>query len=114
MLSMQPALSEQDVKRLHAHSLDVLDNVGIDYKTPKALEVLEEKGCKVDYDRNWASIPPDLVEWAIQQAPRNVLLAARDPERNVMLDGSLPHHTTDSQGTQAFDFETGEVHDSSS
>ena len=61
MLSMQPAISEQDVKRIHAHSLDVLLNVGIDYKTPKALEVLEEKGCKVDYSRNWASIPPDLV-----------------------------------------------------
>jgi len=112
MLSLQPALSEQDVKRIHAHSLDVLENVGIDYKTPKALEILEEKGCRVDYDRNWASIPPELVEWAIKNAPRNVLLAARDPQRDVLLDGSRSHHTTDSQGTQAIDFETGEIHDS--
>ena len=114
MLALQPALSEEDVKRIHAHSLDVLVNVGIDFKTPRALEILEEKGCKVDYDRSWASIPPELVEWAIQQAPRNVLLAARDPERDVLLDGSCSHHTTDSQGTQAIDFETGEVHDSGS
>jgi trimethylamine:corrinoid methyltransferase-like protein len=61
MLSLQPALSGEDVSRIHQHSLDVLADIGIDYKTPKALEILEEKGCKVDYKRNWASIPPDLV-----------------------------------------------------
>jgi len=114
MLSLQPAISAGDVKRVHEHSLDVLENVGIDYKTPKALEILENKGCRVDYDRNWASIPPDLVEWAIRQAPRNVLLAARDPGRDVLLDGLCAHHTTDSQGTQAMEFDTGEIHDSGS
>ncbi len=112
MLSLQPALSEQDVKRIHAHSLNVLESVGIDYKTPKALEILEERGCKVDYERNWASIPPDLVEWAIKSAPRNVVLGARDPARDLLLDGTRAHHTTDSQGTQAIDLETGEIHDS--
>ncbi|MFC1996389.1 trimethylamine methyltransferase family protein [Chloroflexota bacterium] len=112
MLSLQPALAEQDVKRIHAHSLDVLQNIGIDYKTPKALEILTEWGCKVDFERNWASIPPNLVEWAIKQAPRNVLLGARDPDHNILLDGSNSYHTTDSQGTEAIDFETGEIHDS--
>jgi trimethylamine--corrinoid protein Co-methyltransferase len=109
---MQPAISEQDVERIHVNSLDVLNNVGIDYKTPRALEILEEKGCKVDYSRNWASIPPDLVEWAIAQAPRNVLLGARDQHRDILLDGKRAYHTTDSQGTQAIDFETGMIHDS--
>jgi len=112
MLALQPAISEGDVRRIHEYSLDVLKTVGIDYKTPRALEILEDHGCQVDYDRNWASIPADLVQWAIDQAPREVLLAARDPERDVLLDGSRSHHTTDSQGTQAIDFETGEIHDS--
>ena len=112
MLSLQPAISGQDVIRIHQHSLEVLSTVGIDYKTPKALEILEEKGCKVDYNRNWASIPPDLTEWAIRSAPRDVLLSARDPAHNVILDGSRSYHTTDSQGTQAIDLETGEIHDS--
>lgn len=114
MLALQPTMSHEDVKRIHDHSLDVLESVGIDYKTPKALEILEDKGCPVDYSHNWASIPSDLVEWAIEQAPRYVHLAARDPERDVLLDGSRSHHTTDSQGTQAIDFETGGIHDSTS
>jgi len=112
MLSLQPALSEKDTELLHKHSLDVLENVGIDYKTPKALEILEERSCKVDYHRNWASIPADLVEWALTKVPRNVVLGARDPDLDLCLDGTRSHHTTDSQGTQAYDFESGDLHDS--
>ncbi len=107
-LSLQPVLTRQDVERIHEHSLDLLERVGIDYKTPRALEVLEKLGCPVDYDRTWASLPRELVEWAIAQAPRVVLLEARDPARNVLLDGRRPHHTTDSQGTRAIDLESGE------
>jgi len=50
----------------------------------------------------------DFVEWAIEQAPRVVRLEARDPSQSVVLDGRRSHHTTDSQGTRALDFETGE------
>jgi trimethylamine--corrinoid protein Co-methyltransferase len=110
-LSLQPVLSRQDVERIHAHSLDLLERVGIDYKTPRALEVLEKLGCPVDYARTWASLPRDLVEWAIAQAPRVVRLCARDPARDVLLDGRRPHHSTDSQGTRAIDLETGAWHD---
>ena len=108
-LTLQPAFTDQEIKTLHDHSLGLLERVGIVYNTPKALNLLAEHGCKVDYDRNWAAIPSEVVEWAIQQAPRVVHLGARDPERAVTLDGSRPHHTTDSQGTRAMDFETGEV-----
>lgn len=112
MLSLQSALCEKDIHRIHEHSLDVLMEVGIAYNTPRALNILEERGCQVDYSRNWACIPPDLVEWAISQAPRKVTLAARDPSRDVLLDGLKSHHTTDSQGTQAIDLQTGILHDS--
>ena len=107
-LSLTPALARHDVARIHQHSLDLLERVGIDYKTPRALEILEKVGCPVDYGRTWASLPRELVEWALQQAPRVVRLCARDPARDVILDGRCPHHTTDSQGTQAVDLETGE------
>jgi trimethylamine--corrinoid protein Co-methyltransferase len=107
-LSLKPTLTRHDIERIHEHSLDLLERVGIDYKTPRALEVLEKLGCPVDYDRTWASLPRDLVEWAIRQAPRVVRLCARDPARDVILDGRRPHHTTDSQGTEAIDLETGE------
>jgi trimethylamine--corrinoid protein Co-methyltransferase len=111
-LSLKPILARHDVERVHEESLILLEKVGIDYETPRALEILERAGCPVDYHRTWASLPRDLVEWALEQAPRVVRLCARDPARDVVLDGRRPHQTTDSQGTEAIDLETGERHDS--
>ena len=107
-LALMPVLTRDDVERIHEHSLDLLERVGVNYNTPQALEVLEPLGCQVDYDRTWASLPREVVDWALGQAPRVVRLCARDPARDVILDGRYPHHTTDSQGTQAIDLETGE------
>ncbi len=106
-LSLNAAITRHDVERVHEQSLDLLERVGIDYQTPRALELLEHAGCSVDYERTWASLPRELVEWALTQAPRVVRLCARDPARDVVLDGRRPHHTTDSQGTQAIDLQTG-------
>jgi len=106
--SLRPILTRSEIELIHERSLDLLERVGIDYQTPRALEVLEQHGCRVDYARNWASLPRDFVEWAIEQAPRVVRLEARDPARNVVLDGRRAHHTCDSQGTRALDFDTGE------
>jgi trimethylamine--corrinoid protein Co-methyltransferase len=111
-ISLKPILTQDDIEHIHEHSLDLLERIGIDYKTSRALEVLEKFGCPVDYDRTWARLPRELVEWALQQAPRVVTLSARNPARDVVLDGVRPHHTTDSQGTQVIDLETGELHDS--
>ena len=107
-LALMPVLTRQEVERIHQHSLDLLERVGIVYNTPRALEILEPLGCQVDYDRTWASLPREVVEWALGQAPRVVRLCARDPARDVVLDGRRSHHTTDSQGTQAVDLETGQ------
>ncbi len=109
-LSTMPVLASQDMERIHQHSLDLLERVGVVYNTPRVLEILEPLGCQVDYDRTWASLPREVVEWALGQAPRVVRLCARDPARDVILDGRRPHHTTDSQGTRAIDLETGERH----
>jgi len=110
-LSLNPVLTRSDVDRIHEHSLDLLERVGIVYNTSQALRILERRGAQVDHDRKWASLPRDLVGWAIEQAPREVRLHARSPERDVVLDGRKPHHTTDSQGTEAIDLETGERRD---
>jgi trimethylamine--corrinoid protein Co-methyltransferase len=108
-LTLTPLLQRADLERIHARSLDLLERVGVEYRTARALEVLEEHGCRVDYARQWASLPPDFVEEMIRRAPRVVRLPARDPARDVVLDGSRPHHATDSQGCKAIDFDSGEV-----
>lgn len=107
-LSLTPVLARHEVERIHAHSLDLLERVGIDYKTPQAVQILATMGCPVEVERNRACLPRQLVEWALQQAPRVARLDSRDPARAVVLDGRRSHHTTDSQGSQAVDLATGQ------
>jgi len=111
-LALTPVLARAEVARIHEQSLDLLERVGVVYNTPEALQVLKAHGAPVDDQRTWASLPREVVEWAIEQAPRTVRLCARDPARDVVLDGRRPHHTTDSQGTEAIVLETGERRDS--
>lgn len=111
-LLLGSVLTSSEVEQIHTQSLDLLERVGIDYKTPEALRILEKAGCTVDYERTWASLPGDLVEWALGQVPRVVHLGARDPDRDIVLDGRRSYNTTDSQGTQAIDLKNGELHDS--
>lgn len=107
---LTPILKPHEIEKLHQNSLDILQRVGIDYKTPRALEILENAGCRVDYQTNRAWIHPELVEWSLSQAPRAVHLPARDPARDLILNGRRPYMTTDSQGTKAIDLETGDCH----
>jgi trimethylamine--corrinoid protein Co-methyltransferase len=107
-----PSLARQDVQRIHEESLNLLERVGIDYQTPQALEILEVAGCPVDYDRTWASLPRDVVERTLQQAPRVVRLYARDSARDVVLDGRRAHHTSSNEGMRAIDLESGGLRDS--
>ena len=71
-LALMPVLTRQDVERRHGHSLDLLERVGVVYNPPYALEILEPLGCQVDYDRYWASLPHEVVEWSLAQRVKEV------------------------------------------
>lgn len=111
-LSLTSVLTRAHMERIHERSLQLLETIGVQYNTSRALRILEGVGCPIDEERASARLPRDLVEWALEQAPATVRLCARDPARDVLLDGQRPHYTTDSQGTEAIDLETGEKHDS--
>jgi len=106
-------LSETERDTLHEQTLTVLEEVGIAYNTPLAIDLLEEAGAPVDRQALTARLPRELVERCLATTPRRVLLAARDPAHDVWLgDGSLTF-TTDGTVTYVLDDETGERHEAS-
>jgi trimethylamine---corrinoid protein Co-methyltransferase len=113
-LALVPPLDIHQVERIHERSLSLLEDVGVVFNTRRALDVLAAMDCPVDYERRWASLPRTLVEWALTQVPRTVTLHARNPDQQVVLNGRRPHHTTDSQGVQTLDWETGQRRPSTS
>jgi len=106
-------LSETERDTLHEQTLTVLEEVGIAYNTPLAIDLLEEAGAPVDRQALTARLPRELVDRCLATTPRQVLLAARDPAHDVVLgDGSLSF-TTDGTVTYVLDDETGERHEAS-
>jgi len=99
-------LSREEIERIHGKSLKILEEVGIMFGSKKGLKILEDAGCEVDWDELSAKIPSHLVENALKTLPSQFLLAARDPERDIICgDGSL-YFTAAGQGLWVRDLET--------
>ncbi len=101
-------LNAEDRDYVHEQTVRVLEEVGIGFNTPAAIDLLEEAGAPVDRARLTAKVPWELVERCLATAPDQVRLAARDPRHDVVLgDGSVTF-CTDGTATYMYDDVTGE------
>ncbi len=85
-------LEARDRDLVHERTLGLLAGTGVRFKSDKAVQVLLDAGCRLA-DNGLVRIPPELVDWAVSQAPRSVLLAGRDPARDAPLDGTATYST---------------------
>ena len=100
-------LSDEERTFVHEQTVRVLEEVGVGYNTPAALDLLEEAGAVVDRARLSARLPWDLVERCLAMCPRRVRLAGRDPAADLVVgDGSLTF-CTDGTATYMYDDVSG-------
>lgn len=78
-------LNDDQIEQIHLATLEVLERTGVQITHPRALELLDGAGARVEGNR--VRIPPWMVEDAIRQAPSRVVLGRRDGERSVFLEG---------------------------
>jgi len=88
--------------------LDILENLGLKVFSNQALKILDKSGATVNYDKQTAKIPQHLVDEALRKCPKTVILSARNPKLDVVLDGKHIVGTTDGTGISTIDLETGE------
>ncbi|HHY38651.1 MAG TPA: hypothetical protein GX507_06990 [Clostridia bacterium] len=105
-------LTREEVESIHLATLDVLQGGCFKVYGDEALEILHGAGCRVDKETNTVSIPPRVVEEAIDSAPEKVLLAARDPKFDVILEPGKVHFTNFGTGIMVIDPETGDLRES--
>ncbi len=77
--------SDDEVQQIHATTLRVLEEVGVDFGYGPALEVFAKAGCKVEGERVF--FKPKFVEEQVAKAPSEFTLYARNPEKNVKIGG---------------------------
>lgn len=107
-------LGPEGVERLHEASLKILADVGIRFQSALARDVLRSAGVEVDEETQIAKLPRDLVEWAVDAAPKTFLLAGRDPDKDCLLDHRHTYTTLDGIGAGVLDHRTGERRTSTS
>ena len=101
-------LSQSEIEAIHKASLEVLENTGIEVMSDKALDILQKAGAKVDYEKNHATIPGNLVEEALRRAPETIKYCARNPKKDFVLNRQETHFCATGGPPFILDGETGE------
>jgi trimethylamine--corrinoid protein Co-methyltransferase len=85
---MQPfeILTQKQIEQIHQTAMQILEQIGVEFGYPPALDVLKKGGAKVDGERVFFT--PRLIEEQIKKAPRKFTLYARNPENNVVIGGN--------------------------
>ena len=100
-------LSAADIGRIHTATLDIIENVGVRFPSPKALDIWEAHGATVDRDTSIVKAPGGLIETALRSCPPAYDLAARHPDQDLPLDGNHGFLGTDGCGVEVLDLGSG-------
>jgi trimethylamine---corrinoid protein Co-methyltransferase len=100
--------SAEERKRIVDGAMELLEVVGMRFGAGDALEALGEAGAKVDRAAGVARIPREMVERAIAQCPREIVLGGATHEDDCVLQEGVPHFLNSGTPTTILDFRTGE------
>jgi trimethylamine--corrinoid protein Co-methyltransferase len=101
-------LTPDEIQRLHAATLHIIEHVGVRFPSKRALEIWQAHGAQVDLEKQIVRAKPELIEAALKQAPPAYTLAARHPAQDLPLDGNHVFLGTDGCGVEVLDLQTGQ------
>ncbi len=79
-------ISDADVDRIYQAALDLLMEPGVFSESDLFLDIFAKGGAKVDRSARTIRVPKELVEWAIQTAPKSFVLYGRnDPSMDMQV-----------------------------
>jgi trimethylamine--corrinoid protein Co-methyltransferase len=80
-------LSADQVEAIHRTSLDILERLGIEVMSPRALGILAAAGAEVDTATRIVRLDRGLVQSALSSAPASFVLTPRNAAQRVKLGG---------------------------
>lgn len=100
-------LSDDQVEAIHEASMHILENLGIELMSPRALDLFEKAGATVDRSTANVCIDRGMVDAALRTAPSAFALTPRNPARAVYLGGNAINFTLVAGPPNVHDFERG-------
>jgi len=101
-------LTTDQVRCIHEAALSILERTGVKVEEPEALRSFRDAGAIVDDETSRVRLPRSLVEDAVDWAPTRVVLAGRDPQWDLVLEGARVHIGTGGAALNVLDLETGQ------
>ncbi len=101
-------LSQLEVERIHAASMEVLRTVGLQVEWRTARDLFREAGAEVDDEAQCVRLPEALVQRAIDQAPEQFTLFGSDADFRLEVGGDTVCFAGLGTPTQIIDMDTGE------
>jgi trimethylamine--corrinoid protein Co-methyltransferase len=81
------AISADELESIHAASLRILSEIGMDFLDPDSREILRRAGAEVEDGSARVRFDPAMVEGTIRTAPAEFTLHARNPAYDIRLGG---------------------------
>jgi len=78
-------LNSNQIEYLHSSTLEVLEKTGVKFESERALKLLKESGCSVDFITRVVKFPGWLVEECARKAPSSFAVKARIPEDDLRI-----------------------------
>lgn len=101
-------LTAEQVREVHAASLEILESVGMLVRNADARAVLGRHGCRVDSESELVHFPQAVVEDFRAATPPKFTFYARDPDYDVTVPDNRPAIMTASSAPNILDPVTGE------
>ncbi len=107
MVNFATLLTQQQVERTHAASLEILQNVGMLVRNEKARMIFKQHGCNVDAETQVVKFPPAVVEKFRGMLSSAFTFYGRDPKFDRTLPQDGPILVTGSSAPDIIDPVTG-------
>ena len=107
MPTLAQLLTDEQTARTHTASLEILDQVGLEVNNPRAREIYQRHGCRVDNENQRVTLPPNVVEEFVAQTPPKFTYRARNPEFDRTIPDDAPLVMTASSAPNIIDPVTG-------
>jgi trimethylamine--corrinoid protein Co-methyltransferase len=102
-------LDDEEIKSINQTALDILEEVGIELPSEKALKIFADAGADVDFDKKRVKISSQLVADSLKHAPRRYTLCGRRPELDADIGGEEgTYFYCSGEAPKIVDLETGE------
>lgn len=105
-------LDRNEEDTVHVQSIACLEKIGVLIRSRPVLEMLSDAGCDIDWKKQIALIPEELIIESVHKAPTEFKLCSRVRRNDIPLPSKgQPYITTDGLTIYMIDLETGQKRD---